>query len=315
MTAPIASGTGVKILVAGNDPSALAAMESRLVAEGYHVVTIPDLPHAAIHAFEQQGPDLVILDAASAPADAVRLCQYIKTEQRLTPYTPVVIVTVRTDLPNKAQWLAYGADVYLTKPVDPEELAASVTAAVRLKRAYNELRQLSIMDDLTGLFNRRYLFQAIEYELKRARRFGGPLSLLLMDLDHFKQVNDQHGHLFGDFVLREVARVLRANAKETDILARYGGEEFVLVCVETPLDGALKAADRLRGAVAGQAFRQADHAAQVTASIGLVSLPAYQGAGGDAVVLATEGLIAAADTALFEAKQGGRNRVAVFSAS
>ncbi len=177
-------------------------------------------------------------------------------------------------------------------------LIAAIRDITERKRLQDELRDLSERDPLTSLYNRRKLYQVLAMELKRARRSGSPLSLLLMDLDHFKTINDTFGHDIGDVVLRNVAEVVSATLRSTDIFARYGGEEFVVVCPDTDLDGAVVVAEKLRGAIEG--YRFPGVGGKVTISVGISLMEA-----GDA----EDALIGRADRALYVAKKTGRNRV------
>ena len=169
-------------------------------------------------------------------------------------------------------------------------------ALLALKSA--ELERASETDALTGLFNRRRLDQAFEYEIGRASRYGQPLSLILADIDRFKSVNDTHGHQVGDLVLQEVAEILRQGMRSVDTVGRWGDEEFLIVCPDTDLDGAAALADKLRGTIAGNLRALAP--GQTTSSFGVA-----QYRDGDSM----EDLVARADAALYRAKAGGRNRV------
>jgi diguanylate cyclase (GGDEF)-like protein len=165
-----------------------------------------------------------------------------------------------------------------------------------------EVQALAQRDGLTGAHNRRHLGDFLEREVARCHRHGRPLSLILLDVDHFKRINDEHGHLAGDEVLRSVARLVASMARREDCFARYGGEEFALVLPETPLDGARKLGDRIRAQVEGEAVAHEGRRLRATVSAGVAEL----GEG----VERPEDLLAAADARLYEAKRGGRNRVA-----
>jgi diguanylate cyclase (GGDEF)-like protein len=172
-----------------------------------------------------------------------------------------------------------------------------------LERAYAEVERLAQTDSLTGLANRRHFMEALEQEVDRSERYGRPLSLVALDLDHFKTVNDSHGHAAGDAVLSEAARALRAVCRDVDIPARMGGEEFALLLPETDTAGARTVAERAREHIAGTAHRSpAGESFRVTASLGVATL--RPGASGEA-------LLQAADEALYRAKDAGRNQVAL----
>lgn len=183
--------------------------------------------------------------------------------------------------------------------------ASQAAVSIENARLYEEARQLAITDPLTGLANHRQFYHQLAREIRRAQRYKRPLTLLMLDLDHFKAFNDRHGHLAGDHALRETADVLRQNARSVDILARYGGEEFAIILPETDLQRAAYQAERIRSAVADHVFRSQETGQehQVTVSIGVASV--------SQAMRKSEDLVHDADTALYRAKAGGRNRLAL----
>jgi diguanylate cyclase (GGDEF)-like protein len=182
-----------------------------------------------------------------------------------------------------------------------EVMAATAASALRNAQLFEEVEQRSKTDFLTGLPNHRHFRSIFALELIRAQRHNHPLSLLMIDLDFLKEVNDRFGHPSGDTVIRTVAETIRSTCREIDFAARYGGEEFTVILPETPLAGAAQAADRIRQRIAALVFPQIGH---VTASIGISNYPVN--------ALIQEDLIRVADQALYEAKKGGRNRVSHF---
>ncbi|MCC6668694.1 MAG: GGDEF domain-containing protein [Polyangiaceae bacterium] len=166
---------------------------------------------------------------------------------------------------------------------------------------HEEIYRMTIVDGLTQIHNKRYLYEALEREVLRARRHGRPLSILMFDIDFFKRVNDQYGHLAGDYVLRELARVVQGRIRRDEVFARYGGEEFVIALPETPLEGGVSLAQNLRARVAEHTFVFQGERIPVTVSIGAAVLSPDD-------KTATE-LVQRADEKLYEAKRGGRNRV------
>ena len=180
------------------------------------------------------------------------------------------------------------------------------TKQQELGEAYGRLEQLAVTDQITGLYNRHYFFTVVQHFFEEARRYGQALSCFMLDVDHFKSINDTYGHMFGDHVLKTVAERLKANTRRSDLLARYGGEEFILVGPNTDLQTAQMLAERLRAAIEGEPFAQGNTKTKVTISIGL-----------SGTELIREGpfehLLDSADQALYSAKRTGRNRWVVFS--
>ncbi|NVJ21447.1 MULTISPECIES: diguanylate cyclase [Myxococcus] len=227
------------------------------------------------------------------------------------PGPPVVVLA---DRETRAFWvgaLALGAEVVFD-PWDAEELRARVGKSLRtqarltqLSNQVGELQRLSSTDGLTGVHNHRHFQERLREEFRRAQRYDDPLALILLDLDHFKQVNDRHGHTTGDGVLREVAATLQASVRETDLVARYGGEEFAVLLPRTHLTGALSVAERVRRDLATLRVGP-DGALQVTASLGVSSFP-------HRTVLSPEQLLLTADEALYRAKDEGRDRICLHS--
>ncbi len=174
-----------------------------------------------------------------------------------------------------------------------------------LKAARERMKQLSITDDLTETYNYRYFMESLELELRRAERYEYPISLMMLDIDHFKIYNDTHGHMAGDKVLREVASLIKVTVRHTDILARYGGEEFAVILIKTSLDEACQVAERVRKAVEDLTIDHEDTQpeGQLTVSVGVSTLCSQ--------VSSMKELIKTADDALYEAKRAGRNRVAI----
>lgn len=202
--------------------------------------------------------------------------------------------------------LVAGDMEFATTVVNSALMAIRRARAVEETIAANEaLDALAHLDPLTELLNRRALAARLQAEIERVRRYDAPLALLMLDLDHFKTVNDTHGHLVGDSVLAELGRVLQRGTRSVDIVARYGGEEFMIALPETTYDGALAFAERLRERIEEHPFRSASqHPVTLTASIGIASFPAPGVDGLDS-------LLASADAALYRAKREGRNRVAI----
>jgi diguanylate cyclase (GGDEF)-like protein len=255
-------------------------------------------------------PDLVLCDLEMPLCDGARFLSLVRSRAELE-HVPVIMLTGEPDPERKAVLFEMGAADYVCKPFHPRELIARVQAHLRLKLMREELMEknrhlaeLSVTDGLTGLRNRRAFDAALELEVTRAMRYDMPLALALIDLDHFKQINDEHGHLVGDRVLAAVGAIARTLVRGCDVAARYGGEELAVILPHTTASAGLVMCERLRAAIAGAVFEGAT--VRVTASIGLAQF-------GDLVEKSPASLIAAADAAVYAAKAAGRNVVQMSS--
>jgi diguanylate cyclase (GGDEF)-like protein len=253
--------------------------------------------------------DLVLCDLELPGLDGEKLLR-VRDRGPGGETLPFVFLTGSSDLARRARLLEQGASDAIGKPFHPAELIARLALHLKIKRLQDELRvknasleRLSTTDALTGLRTRHYAMEFLRFEFLRSRRYGAPLAVLMADLDHFKGVNDTHGHLTGDAVLRGVAALLLEATRETDVAARYGGEELLVVLTHNTAAGACVMAERWRASVAGRRFEGPDGAAEVSISAGIAELR-------DGLEH-PEALVAAADRALYRAKQKGRNRVEV----
>jgi len=264
---------------------------------------------AEAHTLLDPSIELVIASLSMPDSDPLRLVsQWRATEA--TRQLPILLIADPGELPRLAKGLDLGANDYLVRPVDRNELLARVRTQIRRKRLqdrlhenYNRSLSLALTDELTGLYNRRYVFAHLTELMARLPEGSANTALMMFDIDHFKQVNDRYGHLAGDDVLRELAKRALHNVRSVDLVGRLGGEEFVVVMPETSLGGATIVADRLRLAVADEPFVVADTGEKlpVTISVGL----AITGQPEDTL----EALLKRVDDALYAAKNGGRNRV------
>ncbi|HEY1957235.1 MAG TPA: diguanylate cyclase [Polyangiaceae bacterium] len=250
-------------------------------------------------------PDLILLDVDMPLVTGFEVCKKLKDNPALSN-VPIIFLTGAAEVHTKVQGFDLGAIDYVTKPFEPAELRARVRAALRTKRYHDLLAARSNVDALTGIWNRSYFNQRLGDEIAAGRRYGRVLSLVMVDIDSFKSLNDTYGHPFGDLVLQHVGELLHEQLRATDAPCRYGGEEFGLLLSDTDEAGALKTAERLRSALADHTFRPRDRAMRVTASFGVACTTLFT-----REMLEASALVVAADDALYEAKQTGRDRVCV----
>ena len=314
-----------RILVVDDEAPIRTLVSQVLVGDGYEVVEVASAEDA-LKVFRDNHFPLVISDIRMGRMSGLELLDEIK---RLRPETLVVIMSAYVSIDSAIAALKAGAYDYLIKPFEDLELIVSVvrramenitlikernSLVVHLKKSNKALKELSrrfrdlaIRDGLTGLYNHGYLLDALAGEVSRAMRYDRPLSVIFLDVDHFKQYNDQFGHQRGDMVLKQVSQILKDEIRKTDIAARYGGEEFVLILPETSKKDAFVVAEKVRKAVQESIANDvADEGpTTVTISAGVAS---YMEDGTDA----TE-LIAKADAAVYTAKNDGRNAVRLAS--
>ena len=266
-------------------------------------------------------PDLVLLDVVLPDKDGHEICRFIKMNEAIHDI-PVIMLTAKGKVEDKVKGLNIGADDYLPKPFDEMELLARINAFLRIKRLQDELKQkhgqlekllkkvetMAITDVGTGLFNRRHFLENLDKEFTRAKRYNSPLSCIMIDIDHFKKVNDTYGHLVGDSVLEEIGKLIRDNSRNIEIAARYGGEEFVILLPETDLEGAEKPARRFLEKVMAHRFKGIADDNLITVSMGITAIP-------DSEIVSKEDLIRGADYALYKAKKADRNRVEMSTGS
>ena len=300
----------MRILIADDDNIFRFALEKLLVKWGYEVSAARDGNEAWEILANERAPSLALLDWMMPGMSGAELCREIRKQNR-EPYTYVILVTGKADKQDTINGLAAGADDYLVKPFDSGELKARLATGERiiglqrdLLKARKELEFQAAHDSLTGLWNRRAITDHFNGELVRAQRRKTPLAVMMADLDHFKKINDRHGHLAGDAVLREVARRMHASLRPYDGIGRFGGEEFLVVASEADRNAAAQLADRLVAAINSSPVIAREGAIPVTMSIGVSVCE-------DSEAIEPDDLLRAADEALYAAKTGGRNRAEV----
>jgi diguanylate cyclase (GGDEF)-like protein len=292
----------MRILIVEDDPTSAFLLSRLLERMGKEVAVAAD-GQEAWTALQAKYEPLVITDWMMPRMDGLELCRRIRTSAR-DSYTYVILLTARDCRQDRLSGLRAGADDSLIKPPDQDELAVRLEIAERIIEVHETLRrqnarlaELATIDDLTGVKNRRRFREDFDLHASLAARQHLPLSLAMLDVDHFKTYNDTFGHPAGDEVLRAVASTLRESVREHDVVARYGGEEFVILLPATDAAAAVQVAERLRRAIE----RKYEAPRAVTASFGVATAAA--GAGG------LERLLEQADQALYRAKRSGRNCV------
>jgi two-component system, cell cycle response regulator len=247
-------------------------------------------------------PDVILLDVEMPAPDGFEVCRRLKDNPALSNI-PVIFLTGASSTEEKVRGLNLGAIDYITKPFDAAELQARVRVSLRNKELLDLLSKKAMIDGLTGLYNRGYLNQRLKEELAHASRYDRPLSCIMLDVDHFKSINDTHGHGFGDMVLNEIAGIVQKVSRAEDITCRYGGEEFAILARETAADAAMALAERLRAAIETAKFSRGAISVSVTVSLGVSDLSD-----------GNQDIVDRADRALYESKHNGRNRATLFKA-
>jgi two-component system, cell cycle response regulator len=252
--------------------------------------------------------DVILCDLDMPGMDGFKFLSMIKTRKELQDI-PVIMITGVKDQETKIRGLELGASDYLTKPFDPGEMLARVKVQLKIKNLQDSLKKsnqalldLSNTDPLTQLSNRRFLMKTLDKELQRCERSQKPLALVMVDIDHFKQINDCYGHQQGDMVLQRLSKTMKGQLRDYDLAARFGGEEFALVLPETGFNEAVRVAERLRQDVSELRFEGACQDLKLTISLGVATFPHNR-------VRTMDDLVREADRALYNAKGKGRNRV------
>lgn len=292
------------ILIVDDDDNNVSIISNVLKSVGYRFESVSN-GDQAMEWLQHNTPDLVLLDYEIPGRNSL---ETLKELRRRQPYSWVIFISPRNDAKIITRCLMAGGDDYVFDPFDPIELLARIRTQLRMKdltddlaAANQHLRELADIDDLTGLFNMRSIYQKIEIEISRARRYKRAVAVIMLDMDHFKKVNDNHDHLFGSFVLSEVGKLIRESIRNLDFAARYGGDEFLIVLSEPTIEGAATFTDRFRQKIADYTFIKDSDTIRLTTSLGLA---VYEPATRD---IDAKSLVRFADHALYEAKNSGRN--------
>ncbi|MNS90559.1 Response regulator PleD [compost metagenome] len=297
-----------RVLVIDDDRDSLEILLEPLRWEGYDVKGVST--EAEAHRIvETWVPHVVILDWMAPSMAGLRVLKSVR--ERLA-HVSCVFVSENSSTEAIIEALDAGADDYIVKPFVPLELLARIRTQLRIRDLHEQLlyanaklKEMVDTDDLTGLFNMRSLYQKLDFEMERGKRFGRDVCVVMMDIDFFKTVNDGHDHLFGSYVLSEVGKIIRANTRNIDLPARYGGDEFLVVLTETNYAGAMFFCERLRDSIAKTTFVSGEDSIKLTASLGFAMMVTGE-------TISARDLVRRADHALYDAKEKGRNQVSYY---
>lgn len=304
-------GRNGRILVVDDKAASSERIERAL--RDRHRVDIESSPQEAVFRARECDYDLMIVSLAFEKFDALRLCSQIRSTEQ-TRHLPILLLAEPEDTLRVIRGLDMRVNDYLLRPIDPNELVARVVTQVRRKRYADRLRtnfqqslELALTDPLTGLYNRRYMEAHLDTLIERARQSHRPFSVVMIDIDHFKPINDTYGHDAGDDVLRQFARRIQCNLRGIDLACRYGGEEFVIVMPDADMPTAEAVAERLRSQIAATPFPVSEGARNLDVTISIGIAARVEGDRPDS-------LLKRADEALYRAKRSGRNRVVATAA-
>ena len=297
-----------RILIIDDDRDSIESITLALEQGGYDTRSVTSGPES-LHYIEKWQPHIVLIDSIDPDLGGLRILTRIRARLK---HVSCIFISKNTTTEAMVKCLEAGADDYIIKPFNSLELVARLKVHLRIRELQEQLittndrlSELIEIDDLTGLFNMRSLYHKLELEIERGLRFGRTVSVVMMDIDHFKSVNDGHDHLFGSYVISQVGRLIKGNTRNIDIPARYGGDEFLIVLAETSAQGARQFCEKLREIVSQTLFDNGEDSIRLTLSLGFSTMVIGES-------LSARQLVKRADKALFQAKELGRNRVCEF---
>lgn len=303
------SNKKTSVLVVDDDQDIRKILNFVLRNSGFEIIEAVD-GSDALQKYLENEVNIIISDIVMPRMDGLELCQRIKMQESLKRVY-FILLSAKGELNDKITGLELGADEYIPKPFEPLEVLARVKTGERIIKLQNMLQHdaryfetLAFTDELTKLYNRRFFKETLSKEYAKARRYQYPISMILVDIDHFKSFNDKYGHSTGDIVLQTIARVLKKSIRESDIIARYGGEELSVLLSNTQRNSAIELAERLRKTVEETKVHTHYGNLSVTISIGIGFLEKETMSTGSPNTLFEQ-----ADKALLKAKETGRNRV------
>jgi diguanylate cyclase (GGDEF)-like protein len=298
-----------RILVVDDDHEMVEVIQLVLENHGYQVKACFSAMDA-LELLDTWQPHLIIIDVNLPRLNGMDAVKRLRSHPE---HFSVIMISGNNAPEEVIAGLDAGADDYISKPFDPKELLARVRAQLRIKdlndqllRSNARLKEMVDTDDLTGLLNMRSLYTRLDYEIARGKRYNRTVCVVMMDMDHFKSVNDGHDHLFGSFVLSEVGKLIKGSIRNVDIAARYGGDEFLIVLTEIDRESAHLFCERLRFKIEEYLFQNGPDEMNLTTSIGFAITDP------NSPDIDAKQLVRVADWALYDAKRSGRNRVCYF---
>jgi two-component system, cell cycle response regulator len=295
--------TPLSVLVIEDHPDQRDLLAIVLQREGYRVVTAAN-GMEALEKLQQEQVHIALSDIMMPKMDGFELINRVRSNPALKN-TYVILITARIQEGDRVRGLDMGADDYITKPFSFSELLARVRVGSRVVQYQQHLEHQSQVDSLTGLFNRRAFEKKVEEEFERAKRYNHPLSVLILDIDNFKVINDTYGHHGGDTALIKISETLKERTRRSDFPSRYGGEEFVLILPETDSENAIQVAGKIHEEIRGSQFGTTARSFLLTVSIGVSSSSNKEYSD-------WREMLNDADRALYVAKNSGKDRVEVF---
>lgn len=300
-----------RILIIDDDRDAIAELTGVLECGGFETRFVTSGPES-LRYIEKWQPHIVLIDSVDPDLGGLLILTRIREHMK---HVSCIFISKNSSTEAMVKCLDAGADDYIIKPFNALEMVARMRTQIRIRElqeqvmANNErLSELIEIDDLTGLFNMRSLYQKLDLEIERASRFGRVVTVVMLDVDNFKQVNDGHDHLFGSYVISEVGRIIKENTRNIDIPARYGGDEFLIVLTETSDAGAQQFCEKLRKLVERATFVSGESSIQLTLSLGFATTAVGE-------MTSAKDLVRRADRALYLAKEKGRNQVCQYEMS
>jgi two-component system cell cycle response regulator len=290
--------SGPVVLLVDDEPDIRRVVAAKLRGAGYTVETAGDGAEAC-EKIREAPPHIVLLDMMMPGMSGLEVCRWIRN-QPAVQHAYVIFLTAKSQVGDRVSGLDAGADDYVVKPFDLNELMARVRAGERRHTNVHALKEQAVRDALTGLYGKQVFWVFLEKEFHRARRYAYALAVVVVDMDNLKAVNDSHGHLAGDAAIRAVGCILETSRRSSDIAVRFGGDEFVLLLPQTDLAGAQVVAERIRQAVENASIEHAENAFSLTVSVGFACTDACSAG-------TPEELFELADAACRDAKRSGRN--------